>query len=76
MCITKNACSVRCLMSTLCPDFSKYRLSAHKTLSLRIQQEAESVHHPVSSLPVKGVRFIFTQANKQLPNKSLLEVVA
>ena len=69
--IVKNVCSVRCLRSTLGPGFSKYRFSANKSLSRRIQQEAESVHHPLSSLPVKGVRYMFIQASKRLPSEPL-----
>ena len=42
MYIIKNVCSVKFFMCTLWPEFSKYRVSANKSLSLRIQQEAET----------------------------------
>ena len=41
ICTIKNVCSVRFLVSTLCPEFSKYRFSAQNSPSLRIQQEAD-----------------------------------
>ena len=41
MYIIKNVCSVKFFVCTLWPEFSKYRFSANKSLSLRIQQEAE-----------------------------------
>ena len=40
-CIIKNVCSVRFLLSMLCPEFSKFRFSANESLIPRIQQEAD-----------------------------------
>ena len=75
MCIIERVCSVRFFRSTLRPEFSKYRFNTNKNLSLRIQQEAESVHHPVSSFPVKGVSYILMQGNKPFQINPSLEVV-
>lgn len=72
MYIIKSVCSVRRLRSTLCPEFSKYRLSGNKSLSLRIQQEADRLSTASSKLSSCGRTQIYIKTrSKKLPHKSL-----
>ena len=69
--LIKNVCSVRFLLSMLCPEFSKFKFSANESLILRIQREADRLGAVIIQGAVIVGKEIEYIVNKQSPNQCL-----